>query len=282
MKRILVPTDFSNNAAKALDYAAMIAHSVGSDLFLLNIYIPPVSRRNIVSPLLAEETADAQKVALDKLNNSALDVRRKYPSMKYETYTAVGEVTDEIIRIVEEKDIDLIIMGTQGANQLIKKLLGSQTAEVIEKAPCPVLAVPENAKFNIPRRIFFATDYVYDDIEGAKQLAELARSFDASLTFAHIITGETETKQEHDLLKTFTEKIRSSTGYPNISFKIIEDKTVAMGIDYLVEKEKADVIALTTQRRSFLNKFINPSLTQKLAHHISIPLLAFHKKDGKV
>jgi nucleotide-binding universal stress UspA family protein len=178
---------------------------------------------------------------------------------------------------------DLIIMGTQGANSIEKVLLGSNAAEVIEKAECPVLVVPGNTEIRVPKKIVFATDYAQTDIEGARMVASMARVFEATITFVHITKNEEVLEAEMNVIDKFTNEVREATGYKNITSKILSDSSVFMGLDAIVEHADADadLIALSTRRRSLFEKIYNPSLTKKLARYTHIPLLAF-KAQGEL
>lgn len=279
MKSILVPTDFSENAANAIEYAAVIAQACQSTIRLITVYTPAVSRYNVIRPLLAEEVAQAKIELHEKLQLTAKTVKDLYPDVPCQVYVGTGEVVEEILNAAKEADI--IIMGTQGASSIEKVLLGSNAAEIIEKADCPVLVIPASAACKIPKKILFATDYAYGDIEGAKLLTSMGRYFDATITFVHITTQEEDTEEEEKLIEKFTAEIRQATNYTNINSKILSDNTVIMGLDTILQNSGADMMALSTRRRNLFEKLYNPSLTKKLAHYTRIPLLAFkaHRQE---
>ena len=166
-------------------------------------------------------------------------------------------------------------MGTQGASSIEKVLLGSNAADIIEKAECPVLVVPAGQRFVYLKRIVFATDYAYSDIEGAQLLTSIAQVFEATITFVHVTRQEDDFDDELKVIQQFSEDIKMITGYQNINFKIVSDNTVFMGLDAIIENAGTDLMALSTRRRSLFEKLYNPSLTKKLAQYTQIPLLAF-------
>jgi nucleotide-binding universal stress UspA family protein len=275
MKNILVPTDFSENAGKAVEFAAVIAGSWNATLTLLSVYTPAVSRYNMISPLLVDEIAQAKKEILEKLQLTAGTVKEVYPGVTCHTTVGTGETVEGILEAVDAVKADLIIMGTQGASSIEKVLLGSNAADIIEKAECPVLVVPGGTEIHMPKNIVFATDYAYSDIEGARLLTSMARVFEATITFVHVTKNEEDIDDELKVIEKFTEEIKSATAYPNINFKILSDNTVFMGLDSIVENAATDLMALSTRRRSLFEKLYNPSLTKKLAQYTQIPLLAF-------
>lgn len=142
LKRILVPTDFSEHSANALRYAAAFARRFSAELYLLHVFQDlAVSGPEAVAvgpPIVApiEQFLDSARKSLDRLVEDAhlqqLTVHRE---------VRPGTPFDEIVGMAKEKDIDLIVMGTHGRGWLAHVLLGSVTEKVVRKAPCPVLTV---------------------------------------------------------------------------------------------------------------------------------------------
>lgn len=275
MKRILVPTDFSANSANAIEYAAVIAQACKATISLLNVYTPAVSRYSVISPLIAEEVAEAKTELKRKLQLTANTLTKIYPDVECEVSVGLGETVDEILFFEKNIKPDMIIMGTQGASSFEKVLLGSNAADVIEKAKCPVLVIPEKASCRIPRQILFATDYAYTDIEGANFLTSLAELFGATITMIHITNSEDDVENEKALIEKFANDMRTATNYANIKSRIFSDNTVIMGLDAILQSSGADIIALSTRKRNILEKLYNPSITKKMTQYTTIPLLAF-------
>jgi len=275
MKNILVPTDFSENASNAVEYAAVIADACKSNITLLNVFTPTVSRYNVISALIADEVAHTKKEIKEKLQVVAKTLRTQYPGIQCNVTVELGDVVEEILSATNNYETDLVIMGTQGASSLEKILLGSNASSIVEKASCPVLVIPENAVCQIPRQIMYATDYAYSDIEGARLLTSIAAAFEANVTFLHVTTKDEDIDDELNLIEKFTSEIKLATGYTHIDSRIISDNTVIMGLDAIVQHAGADILAISTRRRNLFEKLYNPSITKKLANYTNVPLLAF-------
>lgn len=276
MKRILVPTDFSENALHAIEYAAETAKAVGAELTILNVYRPPVSTQSAIHAVMAEDVGRETKAAKAKLKTITDTIQDEYKGLACTYDVAVGEPVPEILAKASEKKVDLIVMGTQGASKVVNVLFGSNTASVIEQASCPVLCIPFNLTYKKPEKILFATNFAYSDIDGAKQLVELAKGFKSSLVFAHVVVGTEETDAEREVIEKFASEIKLQTGYAQISGTVISDATINTGLDALIEKHGADMIALATRKRNVFEKLFNPSITKKYSYHTTVPLLAFH------
>ena len=276
MKRILVPTDFSENASHAIEYAAETAKAVGAELTILNVYRPPVSTQSAIHAVMAEDVGRETKAAKARLKTITDTIQDEYKGLACTYDVAVGEPVPEILAKANEKKVDLIVMGTQGASKVVNVLFGSNTASVIEQASCPVLCIPFNLTYKKPEKILFATNFAYSDIDGAKQLVELAKGFKSSLVFAHVVVGTEETDAEREVIEKFASEIKLQTGYTQISGTVISDSTINTGLDALIEKHGADMIALATRKRNVFEKLFNPSITKKYSYHTTVPLLAFH------
>lgn len=286
MKTILFPTDFSNNATRALEYAVEIAALTGASLQLLHVYTPVLSKDNLYSNLIADEIADGTREAHEKLKVITDTIASEYPLIVSKAKVLVGEPVPEILRVSSENMVDLIVMGTLGANKLSKLIFGSNTANVIEKADCPVLAVPLGSTYRTPQRILFATNFSIKDLEGVKKLALIAGIFKAEIILAHVDVAIDEDSDESTSMEKFFNEVKAVTAYPTISYKIVSDHNVRMGLEKIIEEGAIDLFALSTRKRNWFEKIAHPSLTRKISLHTDIPLLAFHnpmdeEKTGK-
>ncbi len=276
MKAILFPTDFSSNANRALEYAVEIAALAGATLNLLHVYTPIVSKDNVYSMLITDEVADASREAQEKLKVITDTIAREFPAVSCMAQVKVGEAVNEILNSSSESKADLIIMGTLGANKLSKMLFGSNTSSIIEKSECPVLAVPSGCTYRPPKRILFATNFSFKDLEGVKKLALIAQAFDSEIILGHVDVSIDEENDESSSMENFMKEVIAVTSYPKISYKIVSDHNVSMGLDKIIEDSAIDLFALSTHKRTWFEKIYNPSLTTKISHHSYIPLLAFH------
>lgn len=274
MKTILIPTDFSANANNALEYAAEISHHAGASLRLLHVYTPIVSRSNIISALITDEVEDAKKEALDKLQVFRSTLESEYPGISCKTSVSVGEAVEEILTASQSINADLIIMGTLGASNLTRTLFGSNTASVVEKSACPVLCVPAGSTFKVPKRILFATNFSFDDIQGVIKLVSIARPFKSEIMVGHVDTS-TEEDEEDASMQKFVKEVELATNYPKFTQKIVSDHNVSMGLDLIIQESEVDLVALSTHKRNFFEKFYNPSLTKKISLYSNIPILVF-------
>jgi nucleotide-binding universal stress UspA family protein len=138
-KHILVPTDLSEGAEQALDYACELAVRLGAKIHLLNVIgIPalgvPELGVALTGSMIDQLVIDAQ-TAIDEL------ARTKCTAQLGSVLVRTGDARDTINQIAKELDIDLIVMGTHGRRGLSRALLGSIAENVVRTAPCAVLTV---------------------------------------------------------------------------------------------------------------------------------------------
>ena len=139
---ILVPMDFSPEAHKALELAGELAKSAGpAHLILLHAYFLPVEMEALAAEqnlpileLLSNEASKELEQILEGLQDAGISseflVSRGYPEQV-------------IVELAQEKDVDLIVMGTRGRTGLAHVALGSIAERVVRDAPCPILTVKE-------------------------------------------------------------------------------------------------------------------------------------------
>ena len=139
-KIILVPTDLSEGAEEALDYACEIATKFGATVHLLNVIgIPtlgvPELGIALTSTMIDSMVRDNQ-AALEQLGES----KRNCANIG-QLLLRTGDARDSIIQVAKELGADLIVMGTHGRRGVTRALLGSVTEAIVRSAPCPVLTV---------------------------------------------------------------------------------------------------------------------------------------------
>lgn len=151
IRKILVPTDFSPTAQRAVFYAESLAQSYGAQLILLHVFPPPTP---IYGQILSEALAQAAEVDRDKararLGEVSAEIRRT-SKVEVETILSDGSPHQEICARAEELDIDLIVLGTHGYRGLEHLLhLGSTAERVVRHAACPVFVVRQRGRQLVP------------------------------------------------------------------------------------------------------------------------------------
>lgn len=139
--KILVTTDFSDQALAGIDSAALLARRLGAEIVLLYVVedrLPPIM------PFVSE--SEREQILVDHRDKATArmpDYARRYlPDDGVTTVAVTGAAAPEIVRFATENDVDLIVMASHGYGPVKQLLLGSTTERVLHHAPCPVLVVP--------------------------------------------------------------------------------------------------------------------------------------------
>jgi nucleotide-binding universal stress UspA family protein len=136
-KRILVPTDFSEPAARALILAIELARPFESQITLLHVVSFPAMAYGAGVYFPVDECIEQGKKSLSA---ALANAQARYPRIDGEVVS--GTVAHEILAVAKSRDVDLVVMGTHGLRGLQRALLGSVTERIVRTSPVPVLTVP--------------------------------------------------------------------------------------------------------------------------------------------
>jgi nucleotide-binding universal stress UspA family protein len=279
MRRILIPTDFSENARNAINYGLELFKKTKCIFHIIHINpIPPYSGAGSsvrgTSVLLKETVLTESKKDLKKL----LKYIEEHHNNALHSFVSIAKYdffVDAIKREVEDKKIDLIIMGTKGASGLKKVSMGSNTGDVITKVKCPLLAVPENSAFKTPKELAFPTDFhIAYDIKVLDSLIEMATMNNSVLRVVHISKkGEMLSEEQlsnkeflHDYLRGIDHSFHSLTG-----------SKLETSIQCFVESRDIDLVAMVAKNLNFFQRILFRPAVEEISYHTDIPFLVLHE-----
>jgi nucleotide-binding universal stress UspA family protein len=141
LKKLLVPTDFSESARHALTYGISFAREYEAELALLHVVENlTVGYASDLFPVpMAEVFQEISGYARAELGKLGAEARGK--DVAVVEHVVQGKPSAEIIRFAREGEVDMIVLGTHGKGMLDQALFGSTTERVVRRAPCPVLTV---------------------------------------------------------------------------------------------------------------------------------------------
>lgn len=272
--RILVPIDFSTASHNAFEYAMHVAESLEAKLILLHVYQDvPVGvdymPEGLVSALREEKKGKAYSLLDEYLAESQVVARKSIQAI---SCLRSGKPASEIVQAATELNSDMIIMGTQGANSPAEHILGSITAEVLQRASCPVLAIPAKFRYRPIERVMYALGLEANDPSVIQNLANISSSLGASLICANIQTGKAEWQ---DIDWTCLETLEEWEKDGKIAFSINQADEVLKGLVNFIEDQKIDLIALKMHKHPLALNQNKPILSRELLMTTEIPLLAF-------
>ncbi|MBQ4820946.1 universal stress protein [Aquimarina sp. MMG016] len=276
MKRILVPTDFSNNAYSALFYATRLFQNQPCQFYILNTFdvnTPILTSRIDTSKgdILYQQLARESK---DKLTETFHAIVRDTDELDhtFETISVSKKLPETINKTIKIKEIDLVVMGTKGASGAKEIFMGSNTVKVIQKIKgCPVLMVPDEFDFEKPVEIAFPTDFRRFYIEEElKPLIEIASLFNAHIRIFHIHEEEKlDEIQEHNYaaLKKYLKDFKHSMHWV---FKLSKKTEL---INTFIQQFSVNMLVMVNYKHSFMEGITHEPVIKKIGFHPIVPFL---------
>lgn len=281
MKRILLPTDFSDNSWNAITYAVELFKDEACTFYLLNTYTPVIYHVEYVLGYPAQfGLGDAvRNTSQENLNELVLKLSDKFgnnPKHKFETSARFDTLISGIKDFVEADNIDLIIMGTKGATGAEGVLFGSNTVHVFKEIKCPIMAIPSNFKFEAPHEILFPTDLEVNYKNSLLNiLQEIASSHHSRVNAMHVSTGNKLTDyQENNKLNL--ESIFKNTAY---LFHNIKSMNILEAINEFQMKHKINLLVMINNKHSFFENLFFKNTINQIGFHLNIPFLVIPSTD---
>lgn len=265
MKKILFATDFSTSANNALLYTVELAKDLDAGISILHVY------SSFFIPSLEDERKEFLENKSNEIQAKINDLVKTIPENLFdEQYVVFGTfVAAEIADEAEEDDYDLIVMGMKGEHKRLDKWMGAVTTNLMMKAPCPVLAIPEKATYNGIKKIALATSLPSSDDLPIQQVSNFAKALSAKLEF---VTVENIVRRAKEY-----EPNQPKTNFFGIEYDVITNPSIPAGLNDFVLKNKSDVLSLYIRKRQLWERLFHISTSKEMAYHTKIPLFVFHQ-----
>jgi nucleotide-binding universal stress UspA family protein len=272
MKKILVPTDFSQEAENALKVAAQIAKKHGSEIYLLHMLEIPMQEIDTVSAHVeVPEVMFFMKMAHKKFEEIMESDYLK--DITVHEIVKPGATFNSVVDICHEQGAEIIIMGSHGASGFKEMFVGSNAEKVVRMSDIPVLVIKnEHDEFSIDDLVF-ASDFKNDSKETYGQASEFATAFDAKIHLLMVNTAGnfTTTKTAKERINNFIKDY----SFKNYTINIYNDESVEKGILNFSKDIDADLIGISTHGRQGIAHFFNGSISEDLVNHAKRPVITF-------
>jgi nucleotide-binding universal stress UspA family protein len=274
MKRILVPVDFSPTSIKAFRYAAELVSKSGGSITLYHLYTPATSS---TAGLYEQVRVYNKQLEINNLKRLQR-LRKKILSDGIEVPVSaiVGRVpvVKNILRFSALNQIDMIVMGTQGASGLKRVIIGSVAAKIIDKTDIPVLLVPEKFELAPPEKIAFTTTFQRTDKKALPLVFEIASLYDAEVTFVNLCDPNNPFDiTEEDNLEAYANNLQIEYSNLAVQFKQLKTTSITKTMESLHEEIPYDLLVMARRKTGFLNRFFQKSFTKQMAYITRQPLL---------
>ena len=276
MKKILVPTDFSPNSKAGMRFAIQLCTQHKYELTFFHSYYTTKPTSLSDAAFTSFKEAEIKKIQT-KLNQF---VNRVYKNLGVEpgqiNCVVKGSIlTDSNIREYASKNkFSYICIGTRGAGKL-KKMFGTNTSQLINHSPVPVIAIPEHYKAHKIKSVLYASDLTNLESE-LKLVIDFAKPIKSKVELLHF-NSPIETAMDSKTIKTAVKKL--SNYDVTLHFENANPlHTLISNIEFAVEKSKPSVLIMFTQQnRTFFQKLFLSSKSSDYSFNAKVPLLVFNK-----
>lgn len=274
MKKILLPTDFSENAYNAISYAVKAFKDEECTFYLLNTYTPVLYDAeyvlyNSTQPNLADAYKKNSNTGLRKVERK-INRDFKNPKHKFEKISAFNLLIDEMKEQLKSKEIDLVVMGTQGATGAEEILIGTNTVHAINKLKAPLLTIPSEYEYHPPVNILFPTDFeVHFSAAQLEPILNLAINHNSKINMLHVFIGKDLNEKQEENKKNLSKILKDISH----QFYTVEDKSVTKSIKKFQEQNTVDLVFMVNNKRSFFENLLFRPVVNKIGFHIKVPFM---------
>ncbi len=272
MKKILIPTDFSDHAEYALKVAAQIARKNNGEIILLHMLELPnqagdaIGSGHNIPELMFFKNAAIKKLE-DLMEEDYLDGITVSDVIQFEL------AFDGIMKISEKNNVDLIVMGSHGASGFKEMFIGSNAEKVVRNSDVPVLIIKKEQNDFQVNDFVFASDFADEIKKPFQKAVDFANKFDATLHLVMINTPNNfkSSAEADDIMKKFVSEFKVN----KYDTHLYSDTNVEKGILNFSNSVNADLIGMSTHGRKGLAHFFNGSISEDLVNHASRPVVTF-------
>lgn len=271
MKKILCPTDFSDAADGAIAYAAKLAQATNCELTLLHIHsIFDLSPLEIIrgNQTVIEEIAE-------RLEAQSKEVSKTF---KILCYAEVESSYSKLSSVIGEngKRFDLLVMGSDGPDDLYQFFGGTNTYNTITKSDVPVLVIPGGHVYAEIRKIVYAFDYLRERNLPLRRLVPWIKALKCELTVLQVMEEAYSKEAEDDLEELqfiISNLYRDDLNY---TYDTIRSSDVAQSINSYILRNQPDALALCSVHRSLVERIFHKSIIKNISTVSSYPVFVFH------
>lgn len=266
MKKILIPTDFSENAYQAARYALRLFGN-SADYTLVNAYQVPHSGSTMLISIADILKRDSEQL----LREQIIRLEDDFPSL-VDHLSAVAEMgqADTVLRkIISNNGADMVVMGTKGATGLRSVLVGSVASNVMQNVSCAVMAIPSETVSERPSRIVFAADDTTLQHDHCPEvLAYVAQRSDATVLILNVV------KDGSRMADAGAGKVPMNAfdGVPH-EFHFRSGEDIGESVIGFAKEHGAHMVAMVRRRKDLVSNLFGLSKTREMIQAAKLPML---------
>lgn len=272
IKNILVPTDFSDTSLHAIEAATKFAKKISGQIFLYHrIHLPPnwfefTEDEKREHPHVIDEV-EAMNEHIEEILNKNIS-----SGIRINSLYSGGDLIKTIEQLVEDHDIDLVVMSSEGAVGLDEKLFGSNAQKICHEVDVPVLVVKHEVGSFFLKDVVFASEFDEAAVEPFENLIPLLQNFGSTIHLLHVAS-----------LKDFVLKndmLERMQAFEELCWQLpckihgMAEQDVELAIQNFVNTHKTDLLCVVNHQKSKFNKLFKGSISENLINHMEGPVLS--------
>ena len=280
MKSILYATDYSKASLAALHSAQALSVMLKMRLVLTHVYDLPTALGTPLEGAFPDLRLNSQAHNRTKLQ--AFYYQHRLPDQTpVELCIEPVEnmsVLSGIISKANEWNTRFIVVGMKGEHLVKEMVMGSTTKKLIDKAPCPVLAVPADHQFGKVSTLVYATDFELEDLRALEKVVDLAKALGSEIRVVHV----TSDKEYYGpaQMEWFKAMLQERVRYDKMYFELLESDDVVHTLEDYSNHLGAGLIGMLERaQKSGAKKWFHRDLVKQMASNNSIPLLSFNEQN---
>lgn len=282
LERILLATDFSGSSEKAVKWSVTLAKKFNSEVILLHV-ISKDYDLNLVTNMVRKAAMDQLSIIRSQLELEGVATAK--PIIQ------IGKICDIIAQTADEKDVNLILMGSGEKDSKERFVIGTTTSKVLRKADKPVWVVKNDAAKEI-RNVLCPVDFSDSSRRALKNAIHICRKFEARL---HVLNVVPPIPPEFARLRVNTESLEESMAHEQIQhFKNFHDEFEFYGVEWstldrmgdpateilnCVSELDADLLVMGTHGRTGINRLFMGSVTSKVIRELPCSFITTKSED---
>ncbi|MBO3115977.1 universal stress protein [Winogradskyella sp. DF17] len=276
MKHILLLTDYSTIALNGMHYALQLFAKVPCTFYVCHI---KKAKSYISDDLITSSSASVYKSLIkdEKLKLKAITsgLKNQYhnPLHKFKVIVDYDAFIDSIKQNIEHYNIEMVVMGSNGASNAAESIFGSNTLKVIRNIDIPTLVIPELYRYSPLHDILLPLDS-YDPNDGDlfTRFLEFSKPYKSKLHILRITDTADAKNDNDDELQHLSQIITDN----EFEYHYIKNVPIHFSVSNYIQTHHIDLMVLFEQTESFFNRFFFGSATTRLSQDLVTPLLVYH------
>lgn len=269
MKKILFPTDFSSTAENAFQYAINIASSYDAEIIVLHI-----AESKMKEEYLREDNFyKNQEIKMREIikNHQINDLKISFQIDR-------GNLLDVVHNTISDKNIDMIVMGTNGASGIGKKIWGTNAVDVMESVHIPVISIAHQAEYKGIKKIGITTIFKDSDKKIIEEVLKIAQYFNAKVNIVHIMEYGGNMDKKELFVNEKINEWKLLFNNENLEFIIKKSEDIKKEIIQTIKEDEIDILVTAKKNLSFIDSLFYPSITSSLISSGKVAMMVVNEE----